>query len=105
METEAVAARKAMFSITKIIEEILNKLKSVHEYAPQYTYKSLLLLSDGDLVCDHLEGKKFAQKYGGDMMVKIYPHLYHDLLNEPEKQQVLADITKWLDDLFAQPQS
>jgi acylglycerol lipase len=32
-----------------------------------------------------------------DKSLHLYPGLYHDLLNEPEKEQVRADLISWLD--------
>ncbi|MEM8492558.1 MAG: lysophospholipase [Pseudomonadota bacterium] len=33
-----------------------------------------------------------------DKTLKIYPDLYHEIFNEPERDQVLADLCEWLDD-------
>ena len=33
--------------------------------------------------------------------LKEYPGLYHELHNEPEKDQVLADITAWIEERLA----
>jgi lysophospholipase len=32
-----------------------------------------------------------------DKTLKLYEGLYHEILNEPEKEQVIADIIAWLD--------
>ena len=32
-----------------------------------------------------------------DKTLKLYDGLYHEVLNEPEKERVLADLTRWLD--------
>jgi alpha-beta hydrolase superfamily lysophospholipase len=32
-----------------------------------------------------------------DKTLKLYPGLFHEILNEPEKDEVLADIVTWLD--------
>lgn len=32
-----------------------------------------------------------------DKTLKLYPNLVHDLVHEPEKQQVIADIQAWID--------
>ena len=37
-----------------------------------------------------------------DKTLKIYPGLYHEILNEPERDQVLADILAWTDARVAQ---
>ena len=30
--------------------------------------------------------------------VRLYPGLYHEVMNEPEKDQVLGDLVAWLDE-------
>jgi alpha-beta hydrolase superfamily lysophospholipase len=44
------------------------------------------------------EGSKtlVAKAASQDKTLKLYDGLYHDLLHEPEKAQVLADVTAWL---------
>ena len=32
-----------------------------------------------------------------DKTLKMYDGLFHELVNEPEKEQVLADMTAWMD--------
>jgi acylglycerol lipase len=33
-----------------------------------------------------------------DKTLKLYEGLYHEILNEPERETVLADIVGWLDE-------
>ena len=37
----------------------------------------------------------------GDKTLKLYEGLYHEILNEPERQTVLDDLLSWLDDRSA----
>ena len=37
-----------------------------------------------------------AEHAGAPVTLKLYPGFYHELLNEPEREQVLADILAWL---------
>ena len=32
-----------------------------------------------------------------DVHLKVYPGLYHEVFNEPEKDSVLGDVLTWLD--------
>ncbi|MEZ4619775.1 MAG: alpha/beta hydrolase [Caldilineaceae bacterium] len=45
------------------------------------------------------EGSKqlYAQAAATDKTLKLYEGLYHEILNEPEKYEILADIRTWLD--------
>ncbi|MEP7284932.1 MAG: lysophospholipase [Chloroflexota bacterium] len=58
-----------------------------------------ILILHGSL--DRLANPKYAQDvYDGvsspDKTIKIYEGLYHEILNEPEKARVLADIWVWM---------
>jgi len=39
----------------------------------------------------------FARASSSDKTLKLYEGLYHEILNEPEKEQVVADVLDWLD--------
>jgi acylglycerol lipase len=39
----------------------------------------------------------YARAGSSDKTLKLYEDLYHEILNEPERLQVLADIVEWLD--------
>lgn len=45
------------------------------------------------------EGSKqlYAEAATTDKQLKLYDGLYHELLNEPEKEEILQDIVAWLD--------
>lgn len=38
-----------------------------------------------------------TQAASQDKTIRMYPGLYHEIMNEPEKETVLADIVAWLD--------
>ena len=39
----------------------------------------------------------YSKASSTDKSLKLYEGFYHEILNEPEKTQVLADIVQWLD--------
>ncbi|MFK7975278.1 MAG: lysophospholipase [Halioglobus sp.] len=45
------------------------------------------------------EGSRFLERALGstDKTVKLYPDLYHEILNEPEQAEVMNDILRWCD--------
>ena len=55
----------------------------------------LMVTSDADQICDPLAARKVANHWGGCSDQLTYPALYHEVLNEPEKAQVLAEILAW----------
>ena len=47
------------------------------------------------------EGSRFLYEEvsSADKTLKIYPGLYHEIFNEPERLQVFSDMEVWLSDL------
>jgi len=39
----------------------------------------------------------YARAGSNDKTLKLYEGLYHEILNEPERQQVIDDLLTWLD--------
>lgn len=51
---------------------------------------------------DGIVSEKDSRDFFGDISstdkgLKIYPHLFHEILNEPVKDEVIGDIVSWLD--------
>jgi alpha-beta hydrolase superfamily lysophospholipase len=57
------------------------------------TADRLVPIAAGQMVADHAGSQ--------DKTWKPYDGLFHEILNEPERQQVLDDIADWLDERFA----
>ena len=58
----------------------------------------LIMHGTGDLLADP-EGSRqlYDRSQSADKDLRLYEGLYHEILNEPEKAQVLADMVEWLD--------
>ena len=56
----------------------------------------LITHGDKDGLTSHLASEKFAQKASGDVQLKIWEGLFHELHNEPEKMEVLEYIYQWI---------
>jgi alpha-beta hydrolase superfamily lysophospholipase len=58
----------------------------------------LIMHGTGDLLVP-FEGSRVLMERASskDKTLKLYEGLYHEILNEPEKEQVIADIIAWLD--------
>jgi alpha-beta hydrolase superfamily lysophospholipase len=58
----------------------------------------LLMIHGSDDPIAYVRGtEEFASKVPGDVTVKVYEGLLHEPHNEPEQDEVLADIVAWLD--------
>jgi alpha-beta hydrolase superfamily lysophospholipase len=40
----------------------------------------------------------YAKVQSADKTLKLYEGLYHEILNEPEKDEIMQDIRLWLDE-------
>jgi alpha-beta hydrolase superfamily lysophospholipase len=68
------------------------------EAIPKITIPVLLVHGEEDLLCG-LAGAQLVhtQLVTTDKTLLTYPGLYHEVMNEPEKDKVISDIVGWLD--------
>ena len=87
---------KGMASV-RLASELLKAMQRVHAGAKQITLPLLILQGTNDAIV-HPEGaQEFYDEVGSvDKTLKLYDGLYHEVFNEPEKEQVLDDLKKWL---------
>lgn len=65
---------------------------------PTVTCPVLLMHGGADRICSVEGARQAYDEIGsGDKTLKIYDGLYHEVHNEPEQGQVLADVARWLD--------
>lgn len=58
----------------------------------------LILQGTADRIVNPEGSQQFyAQAGSTDKTLKLYDGFYHEVLNEPEKEQVMADVVAWLD--------
>jgi acylglycerol lipase len=61
------------------------------------TVPTLILYGTADQLCPPAGNEMLAEQIGSaDMTVKAYEDLFHEILNEPERDAVLDDIVAWL---------
>ncbi|MEX0874041.1 MAG: lysophospholipase [Actinomycetota bacterium] len=73
-------------------------IQGATEAIPNITIPVLLLHGTDDVLTS-IEGANMvhAQLVVSDKTLKVYDGLYHEVLNEPEKETVIADVVAWLD--------
>lgn len=65
---------------------------------PSLTMPTLVLHGGGDSLANPDGSRMVGRLAGGDdITVKIYDGLYHEIFNEPEQDEVLDDVTTWLE--------
>ena len=77
--------------------EILGAGQRVLDGAAAIRLPLLILQGTGDRVVDPQGSRQLcARASSDDKTLRLYKGLYHDLLHEPEKEHVVADVVEWL---------
>jgi acylglycerol lipase len=79
--------------------EMVKSQARVIAHSTAYTLPLLMLLGEGDAICDWKASAALARNWGGAAKTITYPELYHEIFNEPEKEKVIADLVQWLGEL------
>lgn len=78
--------------------EILRAAQRIQRGMDQLQLPLLVLHGTADFVTDPKGSRLLAARAGStDKTLRLYRGLYHELLSEPEREQVLADLLAWLD--------
>ena len=67
------------------------------DHASDWTLPVLLMHGELDQLGFAQGSRDFANNITGDCTLKIWPGLFHEIHNEPEKDQVFAFLRDWLD--------
>lgn len=78
--------------------ELLGALGRIQTQVASLDVPVLALHGSADRVTNPEGSKQLVQRaMASDKTLKVYDGAFHDLLHEPERDQVLADISGWLD--------
>jgi acylglycerol lipase len=66
------------------------------EHAAEFTLPLLLMHGSADRITSVQASREFAAKAGDRCTLKIWDGFYHEIHNEPEKEQVFAYLLEWL---------
>jgi acylglycerol lipase len=67
------------------------------QHVGEWTLPVLFMHGEADQLGFKDGSREFASKIKSDCTLKIWPDLYHEVHNEPEKEQVFAYLHDWLD--------
>jgi len=94
-DTDPLNYRKGILARTGA--EILKATEIIGKRMPEITSPVLIMHGTDDRLSDPEGSKNFYKSISSaDKTIKFYEGLYHEILNEPEKDRVLTDITDWL---------
>ena len=82
----------------RTVAELSNEVGRFPGSIPSLTLPLLVMVGTGDrLVPPAASELVYELASSEDKTIKRYDGLYHEILNEPEREQVLADVADWLD--------
>ncbi|WP_241236347.1 alpha/beta hydrolase [Brevibacillus marinus] len=77
--------------------ELQNAMRAAREEAEKLTVPLLIVQAGDDQLVDPAAAADFVKRASSsDKTFQLFPALYHEVLNEPEREQVLAAIGEWL---------
>jgi acylglycerol lipase len=77
--------------------ELLDAAGRVLEHAAEVGPQLLILHGGGDRLADPEGSRRLHEATRGrGAELTVYPNLYHEILNEPERERVMEDILDWL---------
>lgn len=77
--------------------EILGAAQRLQDRAEAIRLPLLILQGTGDRVVDVKGAEQLHERAASsDKTLRLYEGLYHDLLHEPEKEQITAEVVEWL---------
>jgi acylglycerol lipase len=81
---------------------LIGAMQSFPDRYPELRLPVLLLHGTDDQLAD-IRGSKAleAAATNADVTAHYYEGLYHEVFNEPEREQVIADLVRWLDDVVS----
>jgi alpha-beta hydrolase superfamily lysophospholipase len=84
--------------LLKTGSELVRAGRSIREQPIRFSLPVLILQGTGDRITEPEGARRLYDSVASaDRTLKLYEGLYHEIMNEPEKDQVLQDIVEWLD--------
>lgn len=81
----------------RLAGELLRASRWVMEHAAEFPLPLLLIHGGADRLTLPEGSREFADRAGRNCTLKIWEGLYHEVHNEPEQGEVLADILSWME--------
>ncbi|PLW70900.1 alpha/beta hydrolase [Pseudohalioglobus lutimaris] len=82
----------------RFVSELFKGMRQIQERAGEITLPLLVMHGEADVMTAP-GGSRFIHDAARseDKTLKLYPGLYHEIFNEPERDQVYADLIEWCD--------
>jgi alpha-beta hydrolase superfamily lysophospholipase len=77
--------------------QILRSMRTLPQQVGELRMPLLLLHGGEDQLCPPSGSQMIYERAGAaDRTLKLYPGLYHEIFNEPEREAVVGDVIEWL---------
>jgi alpha-beta hydrolase superfamily lysophospholipase len=71
--------------------------EKMHMLAPGITAPLLVVHGEQDRLVSADGSRRLVEHVGShDVELKVYPELFHEVFNEPERDRVLDDVVEWI---------
>ena len=82
----------------RFVSELFRGMQQIQERAAEITLPLLVMHGAADAMTSPA-GSQFIYDAASsqDKTLKLYPDLFHEIFNEPEREQVYADLLQWCD--------
>jgi alpha-beta hydrolase superfamily lysophospholipase len=81
----------------RTVAELAAAVESFPAAVPAITVPTLIMYGTADALCPPAGSVMLSERIGAaDKTIKSYEGLHHEILNEPEHEQVLDDLVAWL---------
>jgi alpha-beta hydrolase superfamily lysophospholipase len=88
----------------RTVGELARAVAELPERLPSLRLPILTMSGSGDRLVDPAGSALVEARAGSEDLTRVsYDGLYHELLNEPERDRVLADVAGWIDPRVSQP--
>ncbi len=85
------------FTTWLMSEVLIRGARWLMDQTPSYVCPCFIVHGGADQIVTPDSSKQFYERIAStDKTLKIYDGLYHEILNEPEKETVLEDISSWM---------
>ena len=82
----------------RLIAELSSTMRATLAAAPAIGLPLLVMHGDADILTSPAGSQALCDAAtSADKTLKVYPGLYHEIFNEPERDEVLGDMSAWLE--------
>ena len=86
-------------TLGKIYKECYKAVKYISENMHEFEYPVYILHGEDDKIVSSEDSQILYEHISSlDKSLKVYPGLYHEIMNEFDKDKVLEDVHSWLED-------